>query len=225
MNALGLTYSEASGPPNFWTELCGTPSTTCVPTVARSPWGHHIAACLLQWQGQATIPASGHISGSNLNPNAWGLLEPSPGGRVTAGDTTILMVRGRGVTTSHHCTQDPHECRKSTVTNPITMKKKFVSWDKSVSTFHQNNTASIGFASVRPTPGLKPTRSSTLFPNTRGIPVQDPSDGGIGGNVITPRNGGPGIHTSHQYNWDPPGQYTMGECREPLWEVPPVTRS
>ena len=71
VNALGLTYSEASGPPNFWTELCGTPSTTCVPTVARSPWGHLIAACLLQWQGQATIPASGHISGSNLNPNAW----------------------------------------------------------------------------------------------------------------------------------------------------------
>ena len=71
VNALGLTYSEASGPPNFWAELCGTPSTTCVPTVARSPWGHLIAACLLQWQGQATIPASGHISGSNLNPNAW----------------------------------------------------------------------------------------------------------------------------------------------------------
>ena len=152
MNALGLTYSEASGPPNFWRELCGTPSTTCVPTVARSPWGPLIAAGLLQWQGQATIPASGHISGSNLNPNAWGLLEPSPGGRVTAGDTTILMVRGWGVTTSHHCTQDPHECRKSTVTNPITMKKKYVSRDKSISTFHQNNTASVGFA-----PGPSPT--------------------------------------------------------------------
>ena len=97
-------------------------------------------------------PSIRHTSGSNLNPNAWGLLEPSPGGRVTAGDTTLLMVRGRGVTTSHHCTQNPHECRKSTVTNPITMKKKFVSRDKSVSTFHQNNTASVGFA-----PGPSPT--------------------------------------------------------------------
>ena len=87
-----------------------------------------------------------------LESKRLGLLEPSPGGRVTAGDTTILMVRGWGVTTSHHCTQDPHECRKSTVTNPITMKKKYVSRDKSVSTFHQNNTASVGFA-----PGPSPT--------------------------------------------------------------------
>ena len=43
VNALGLTYSEASGPPNFWTELCGTPSTTCVLL-----WPDHLGVISLQ---------------------------------------------------------------------------------------------------------------------------------------------------------------------------------
>ena len=114
-------------------------------------WPDHLGVISLQHaccSGKGKLPSQ--HPGTYLVPTRiqmpGGLLEPSPGGRVTAGDTTILMVRGRGVTTSHHCTQDPHECRKSTVTNPIPMKKKYVSRNKSVSTFHQNNTASVGFA-------------------------------------------------------------------------------
>nr|XP_031532991.1 nuclear pore-associated protein 1-like [Vicugna pacos] len=206
MSALHPTNSGVSQPLNFRAGLSRALHHFCSSSgqIVWGPSSHTMAAVV---GGPSTIPVFGHIPDSTLSPNTWGIPVANTNGTVMAGNNTIPMTGSPSVSTFHNGTWDPPGHREwSTLKRSIIPKKECVSRDRSISTFHQNHTTSVGTASACTTPGVRHTSSSTRFPNTWGQPVQSSSWGTRRDDII-PMAGGPGITAFHQYSWGPPGQY------------------